>query len=304
MTLWFVLALMTAAAIFAVLWPLARRRSALRSGSDVAVYRDQLDEIERDQAAGRIGESEAAAARRSRSRAGCSPRPMPRRRRRAAPAAATAAAPTRDRGRGAGAAAARCALRSISRSARRTLPGQPLASRQTGGAAVDRAAMVAQVEAHLAKNPNEGRGWEVIAPIYLRLGRFDDAVKARRNALALTWRQRRAPCRPRRGADRGGERRGDGGGARRRSRPRSRSMPSTSRRASSSGLPPSRTAAPTTPSRSGARCWRRRRRMRPGREFIRGELIASAGRSPVTGGPERGADRRGRRPAVRSSAWP
>ena len=45
MTLWFVFALMTAAAIFAVLWPLARRPSALRSGSDVAVYRDQLEEI-------------------------------------------------------------------------------------------------------------------------------------------------------------------------------------------------------------------------------------------------------------------
>mgnify|MGYP001395004353 CR=1 FL=1 len=62
MTLWFVLALMTAAAIFAVLWPLSRRDQALRSGSDVAVYRDQLDEIRRDQTAGLIGDSEAAAA--------------------------------------------------------------------------------------------------------------------------------------------------------------------------------------------------------------------------------------------------
>jgi len=35
------------------------------------------------------------------------------------------------------------------------------------------------------KNPNDGRGWEAIAPVYLRLGRFDDAVKARRLALAL-----------------------------------------------------------------------------------------------------------------------
>ena len=51
MMLWLVMALMTAAAIFAVLWPLARR-TPLRAGSDVAVYRDQLDEIERDRAAG------------------------------------------------------------------------------------------------------------------------------------------------------------------------------------------------------------------------------------------------------------
>src|SRR5438876_11257898 len=62
MTVWFVLALMTAAAIFAVLWPLARQARNLRSGSDVAVYRDQLDEIDRDRAAGRIADSEATAA--------------------------------------------------------------------------------------------------------------------------------------------------------------------------------------------------------------------------------------------------
>src|SRR5215207_6807941 len=62
MMLWFVMALMTAAAIFAVLWPLARR-TPLPTGSDVAVYRDQLDEIERDRTGGLIGEREAEAAR-------------------------------------------------------------------------------------------------------------------------------------------------------------------------------------------------------------------------------------------------
>src|SRR5262245_10899757 len=62
MTLWFVMALMTAAAVFAVLWPLGRR-APLRSGSDVAVYRDQLDEIARVQNSGLIGAREAEAAR-------------------------------------------------------------------------------------------------------------------------------------------------------------------------------------------------------------------------------------------------
>src|SRR6185437_11865275 len=62
MALWFVFALMTAAAIFAVLWPLGRR-ATVRAGSDVAVYRDQLDEIARDRVAGLIGEPEAEAAR-------------------------------------------------------------------------------------------------------------------------------------------------------------------------------------------------------------------------------------------------
>jgi cytochrome c-type biogenesis protein CcmI len=49
-----ILTLMTAVAVAAVLWPLRRRRG-LSAGSDLAVYRDQLDEIERDRAAGLIG---------------------------------------------------------------------------------------------------------------------------------------------------------------------------------------------------------------------------------------------------------
>ena len=63
MIFWVILALMTGAAIFAVIWPLARSRRAAPSGSEVEVYRDQLDELERDLAAGSIGRTEAEAAR-------------------------------------------------------------------------------------------------------------------------------------------------------------------------------------------------------------------------------------------------
>src|SRR5579875_636250 len=62
MLLWLVFALMTAAAVLAVLWPLSRPAAAPRGGNDLAVYRDQLDEIARDRAAGLIGEAEAEAA--------------------------------------------------------------------------------------------------------------------------------------------------------------------------------------------------------------------------------------------------
>ena len=54
---------MTLGAVVAVWWPLARRQGPVRSGSDIAVYRDQLDEIHRDQAASLIGNVEAEAAR-------------------------------------------------------------------------------------------------------------------------------------------------------------------------------------------------------------------------------------------------
>ena len=63
MTLWLLFGLMTAAAIFAVLWPLGRVRAPQGAGNDIAVYRDQLDEIARDRRPGLIGEAEAEAAR-------------------------------------------------------------------------------------------------------------------------------------------------------------------------------------------------------------------------------------------------
>src|SRR5271169_5675896 len=63
MILWIIFALMTAAAILAVLWPLGRKSAAGRGGNDLAVYQDQLEEIGRDRSAGLIGQVEAEAAR-------------------------------------------------------------------------------------------------------------------------------------------------------------------------------------------------------------------------------------------------
>src|SRR5262244_4346581 len=63
MMLWSILAMMTAAALGAVIWPFARVRTFASAGSDLAVYRDQLEEIERDRADGRIGHDEFEAAR-------------------------------------------------------------------------------------------------------------------------------------------------------------------------------------------------------------------------------------------------
>lgn len=184
MTLWFLFALMTAAAIFAVLWPLARgTRGSAGAGSDLAVYRDQLDEVARDRAAGLIADAEAEAARVE----------VSRRLIAAAESADTEVVPgggTTFRRRAA-AILALIALPALAaglylKLGSPQLPGQPLASR-AATPLQDRTldTLVAQVEEHLAKNPDDGRGWEVVAPVYLRLGRFDEAVKARRNALRL-----------------------------------------------------------------------------------------------------------------------
>ena len=61
----FVLALLATATVGALLVPLLRtpRRAAARLDGELALYRDQLDEIERERAAGTIAEADAAAAR-------------------------------------------------------------------------------------------------------------------------------------------------------------------------------------------------------------------------------------------------
>ena len=182
MALWLLFALMTAAAIFAVLWPLGRVRVPQGSANDLAVYRDQLDEIVRDQSAGLIGAAEAEAARVE----------VSRRLLGAAEAAASEpSAPGGTLRRRVAAVAALVAVPLVAAGLYLTLgspelPGQPLASRDTTplqDRSLDR--LVANVESHLEKNPDDGRGWEVVGPVYMRLGRFDDAVKARRNSLRI-----------------------------------------------------------------------------------------------------------------------
>jgi cytochrome c-type biogenesis protein CcmH len=61
MILWIVIALMTAVTIFAVQWAIAFDHE-VEASSELSVYRDQLDEIGRDRAAGLISEAEAEAA--------------------------------------------------------------------------------------------------------------------------------------------------------------------------------------------------------------------------------------------------
>jgi cytochrome c-type biogenesis protein CcmH len=71
-------------------------------------------------------------------------------------------------------------------------PDQPLRQRIAGNpdaagnlANTSVSELVAKAEQQLSLNSEDGRGWAVLAPIYLRVGRFDDAVVAFRNAIRL-----------------------------------------------------------------------------------------------------------------------
>jgi cytochrome c-type biogenesis protein CcmH len=66
------------------------------------------------------------------------------------------------------------------------MPDAPLTARlEAAPGRMDIAGAIAKVEAHLAQHPDDGRGYEVLAPVYLRLGRTGDAVNAARAALRL-----------------------------------------------------------------------------------------------------------------------
>jgi cytochrome c-type biogenesis protein CcmH len=184
MTLWIIFAVMTTAALFAVLWPFGRQPSNAAAGSDRLVYEDQLKEIDRDREVGLIGDAEAEAARVEISRRllaavdaeavlpeQASVKPNARQRR--AIVVAIVIVPL-------------VALTSYLKLGSPDIPAQSAFAR-ANDSAEDRsiASLVGQVENHLARNPNDGAGWEVIAPVYLRLGRFGDAVMARKKAIAL-----------------------------------------------------------------------------------------------------------------------
>ncbi len=186
MLLWLGFAVLTAAVVAVLLRPLLAVRTGEGSlpGASAAVYRDQLAEIEAERARGLIGEAEAEAARIE----------IARRLLAAADAA-----------KGAPAASALPELRMVSMVLAAALPvlaivaylaigapnqpGQPFAARGSapgtspGTASVDQ--LVAKVEERLRAHPEDGRGWDVIAPVYLRLERYTEAADAFQRALRL-----------------------------------------------------------------------------------------------------------------------
>ena len=180
MMLWIVFALMSAAAFLAVLWPLVRKPRTGVAGSDLVVYQDQLEEIDRDRGAGLIGEAEAEAARIEVSRRLLAAADLP--------APALTPQPLWHRRTAAFAALTVVSIVPVGLYAvlgSPNIPGQPAYARTMPADHESIAALIGQVEQHLAKNPNDGAGWQVIAPVYMRLGRYGDAVNALRKSLAL-----------------------------------------------------------------------------------------------------------------------
>ncbi|MBO0740879.1 MAG: c-type cytochrome biogenesis protein CcmI [Hyphomicrobiaceae bacterium] len=176
MLLWLLFALLTAAALTVLLAPLTRaaRGREPGAGGTLAVYRHQLEEIEAERERGWVSEAEALAARAEVSRRLLAsadadendrkPASLPRH----APIAATIAALV--------------PLLTIALYLARGSPGlpsYPMAGRV--GLPVEQAniaELFAKVERQLRDHPEDGQGWDLIAPIYFRLGRFREAADA------------------------------------------------------------------------------------------------------------------------------
>jgi cytochrome c-type biogenesis protein CcmH len=182
--LWVAFAVMTGAAVLCALWPLSRRGAAADGEAQaIAFHKAQLAEIDRDVARGQLPPGEAAGARAEAAR-------------RLIAASDAAAAPAV----GAGGAISRrriaavvvialipaIALGVYGRLGSPGLPDAPLWARAADPApGGDLLAAVAKVEAHLLADPHDGRGFQVIAPVYMRMGRYDEAAKAYERALLL-----------------------------------------------------------------------------------------------------------------------
>jgi cytochrome c-type biogenesis protein CcmH len=209
MLLWLTFALLTAAVLAAVLAPLVNAApegsepgpeplgaSELEAGRGsvaapeaspepgaVAVYRHQLAEIEAERSRGLIGAAEADSARLEISRrlleAAASDRPR-------RPRVGHGALPVRRLALAVAAGVPALVLAVYLTYGAPDLPGFPHTTHVAGPlAGLPITDLIAKVEARLRQSPEDGEGWDVIAPVYYRLGRFADAAHAYARAAAL-----------------------------------------------------------------------------------------------------------------------
>ncbi|WP_068087651.1 c-type cytochrome biogenesis protein CcmI [Polycladidibacter stylochi] len=182
MTFWILIALLTLAVALAVLIPLQRQQAVQEAhASDVEVFKAQLKEIDADLESGALDADLAEAARIEVSRRLLAAHKAAKQiktggshklRTRASSLLVVLVMPL-------------AALALYLSYGSPDLPDDPyeqrLARMNQNQASIKE--MIAQTEAHLANNPDDGRGWQVLAPIYMRSGEYTKAAKAFQQAI-------------------------------------------------------------------------------------------------------------------------
>lgn len=194
MMLWLAILCLTVVTALAVGWPLLRGRPAVTqtdagAAGRVAVYADQLAEIDADLARGVIAAAEAEAARVEVSR-------------RLLAQASAAAATGAEAARREPSLSVRIAIVGVVPAValalyvalgRPSLEGHPHASELTArskpapvaAGAPDIERLITKVEARLREAPQDGRGWDALAPVYLKVQRYEEARAAFARAIDL-----------------------------------------------------------------------------------------------------------------------
>lgn len=178
MLVWIFVAVITATACAALYYAAGGRPvNATADGTDATNnhFRRQLDEIETDLGAGRLGQAESVAAKAElarelvRSQGESAPPKKP---------AGNVLLPL--------AAIAALAVGTYWMLGQPQLPAEPLATRtDLPPPALDLDAAITTIEKRLAENPDDLRGWQVVGPAYMQLSRFADAAKAFRRVNEL-----------------------------------------------------------------------------------------------------------------------
>ncbi len=187
MLLWIGFAVLTAAVVALLMAPLQREKTTPVDGSaaDLAVYRDQLAEIEAERERGVVAADELEGARTEIAR---------RLIRRADESSSGSSTPSgaRDPRRAQSVFYVIAGMVPVLSVALYLfvgapyLPERPFAAQQgtpVGQASVDD--LIGRVEERLREHPEDGKGWDVVAPVYLRLERYADAAHAYAQANRL-----------------------------------------------------------------------------------------------------------------------
>lgn len=191
MTFWLLAAFLLLLTLFGTVWPLLSQAPRRTDASDIQIYKDQLREIERDIDRGTVDRRDGEASRTEISRrllkASQNQRDSQTQSARFARIAAISLLIMLPA----------ASILGYYRLGSPQLPDAPLQARleqarsqqaqlPSGDDGARLEDLVTRVEAHLEKKPDDGEGWLVIAPVYVRLGQIDKAVAAFENALRLT----------------------------------------------------------------------------------------------------------------------
>lgn len=186
MLLWIILGCLSAGVLAALVRPLLRASDATPSTADAtAIYKDQLREVDAERERGLLPAAEAEAARTEIARRLLASD---------AEAAALPASSSLSQARLTHIALALAAgIPIIAMGFYLTfgepnLPDQPLASRTKPAIAPDVAKvddLIRAVELRLRQNPGDAQGWDVIAPVYMKQGRFQEAADAFAKAISM-----------------------------------------------------------------------------------------------------------------------